>query len=138
MQSHLGRIQSCSLPVCDQCILLAHQSRIHRAEDDPVLHVFRFDGEQAADCRLRFGEPATVEQRLGEAAPDQRQVRRLPLRVAQQAFRILGDAGRQRYRSKSAQRADMTRIRLEDVTEDLLGALAILLRKQSASLFDTP
>ena len=52
-----------------------------------------------------------------QPAPDERQVRRLPQRMAQQALGIVGHVGRQRQRRESAQGGHVARIRLQDLAE---------------------
>ncbi len=121
-QAHFRGIPSRRLLERDQRVRLAHQPGIHvRASNTQFWGFSDSIFKQVANRRLGLGKPPEIDQRLAESPPDERQVRGLLERMAQQPLRIPRRACRERYRREAAQSADMTGIGLEDVAKDGLG-----------------
>ena len=117
-------------------ILLAHEPRVHRREQHPILGVLGLHLQQLANGRLGLGQPREIDEGVAQAAPGKRQMGGLFERVAQQTQRIPAAAGGERDRGKAAQRRYMACIGFEDLPKDLLGLLAVVRNERRRCFLD--
>ncbi len=89
-QPHLPGLEARRALVGFEGVLLAHEPYRHLRDRDPGLRIVRLDLRHVPRGRVGLVEAAEREQRRGETAPRERQMRGLAERVAQQPLGIRG------------------------------------------------
>ena len=101
-QPHFLGVQPRGLLEGRQRIGLAHEARVHRSQQHPVLRILGLGFQKMAHRCFGLGEAPKIDVSLAQAAPGQRQVRRLFEGVPQQAQRIAAAADGERHCRETA------------------------------------
>ncbi len=117
-------------------VFLTHEARVHGREQDPIAGVLALHFEQALHGRLGLEKSALRQQGLRKAAPGERQMGRLFLRVLQQANRVLRATRREGYRSQAAERCHVRRVGTQDIPKNRLGRFVLVRRERLSCLLD--